>query len=361
MRYVPKSACWRQVGGSFFSDDGSENEKIEARSLDAKRGRFRLRKPRVLVLGNLPSEAISRLADQCDVEIRVDGPFTQSALVELVQGFDGLLSLLTQRVGPEVFEAADRLSIVSNYAVGVDNVDLEAALRHGVVVSNTPDVLTDDTADLTWALILAVVRDLAAASGYLRNGEFGGWAPDLLFGRSLRSLTLGVVGAGRIGQAVLERARGFGVTTLYTSRRRLPSEREAHLRSTWCLFPELLRSSDIVTLHTPLNSETRHMMDEVALRSMPRGGFLINTARGALVDEAALAKVLRDGHLAGAGLDVFEQEPAVRPELLGLESAVLVPHIGSATPETRLAMARCCVEDLINVLVRNQDAERRVV
>jgi len=318
-------------------------------------------KPRVLVLGDIPSEAIARLADACEVEVCSDGPFDEPELIDLIRGREGLLSLLTQRVGSKVFEAADRLAIVANYAVGVDNIDLEAARRYGVVVSNTPDVLTDDTADLTWALILAVVRDLGPAADYLRSREFRGWAPGLLFGRSLRSLTLGIVGAGRIGQAVLERARGFGVTTLYASRSRLSSEREAHLGSRWCSFPELLRSSDIVSLHAPLSSETRHMVDENALRSMPKGGFLINTARGALVDEAALARVLADGHLAGVGLDVFEREPEVEPGLLELRNAVLVPHIGSATPETRLAMAQCCVEDLINVLVRNQDAERRVV
>jgi glyoxylate reductase len=316
---------------------------------------------RVLVLADLPSAATARLADQCQVDIRPDGPFPQHELVEIVPGYQGLLTLLTQEVGESVFAAAGALEIVSNYAVGVDNIDLEAARAHGVMVTNTPDVLTNDTADLAWALILAVVRSLGPADRFLREGHFEGWQPRLLFGRSLGSLTLGVVGAGRIGQAVLERAAGFGMAKLYTSRSPLAASREKELGVEWRPLAELLRSSDVVTLHVPLNSETYHMMDEEALRSIPKGAFLVNTARGPLVDEAALARVLRDGHLAGAGLDVLEREPEVESGLVDLDNVVLLPHIGSATPETRMAMADCCVEDLLNVLVRDSSALRRVV
>lgn len=318
-------------------------------------------KKRILVLGDLPGAAMDRLARDCWVDIRSDGPFSQNEMGELVQGYDGLLTLLTQEVGKSVFEAGDRLLIIANYAVGVDNIDLIAARDHGVVVTNTPDVLTDDTADLTWALILAVVRNLWPASQFLREERFEGWNPGLLFGRSIRSLTLGVVGAGRIGQAVLKRAESFGVEKLYTSRGRLSADREVRLQVEWREFSDLLRSSDVVSLHLPLDSETHHLLDETALRSIPEGGFLINTARGPLVDEAALVRVLRDGHLAGAGLDVFEREPKLEPGLKELENVILLPHIGSATPETRLAMADCCVDDLLAVLVSGRRAVRTVV
>ncbi len=320
----------------------------------------RMSKKRILVLGDLPDAAIARLTEQCRVDIRPDGPFSQQKLAELVPGYDGLLTLLTQDVGEPVFEAGDRLSIIANYAVGVDNIDLSAARDHGVVVTNTPDVLTDDTADLTWALILAVVRNLGPAGRFLREARYQGWNPGLLFGRSMRSLRLGVVGAGRIGQAVLKRAEAFGVERLYTSRNRLSADRERRLQAEWRELPDLLRSSDVVSLHVPLDSETHHLLDENALRSIPEGGFLINTARGPLVDEAALVRALRDGHLAGAGLDVFENEPEVDPGLKELENVVLLPHIGSATPETRMAMADCCVDDLLAVLVAGRDAERIV-
>lgn len=316
---------------------------------------------RVLVLGDLPDAPIARLARRCTVKVRPDGPFRQRELARLVAGFDGLLTLLTQPVGGEVLDQAERLRIVSNYAVGVDNIDLEAASRNGVTVSNTPDVLTADTADLTWALILGVVRDLRGAGRFLREGRFRGWAPKLTFGRSLQSVTLGVIGAGRIGQAVLARARAFGVRALYSSRSRLPVRRERELGVDWSSQTELLSSSDIVSLHVPLSPGTRHMLDEEALRSMPRGGYLVNTARGALVDEAALVRVLADGHLRGAALDVFEREPDIEAGLMELPGALLLPHVGSATPETRVAMAECCVEDLITVLVRGRDAVRRVI
>ena len=315
---------------------------------------------RVLVLADLPDQAISRLATECEVDVRAQSPYEEDVLIELVAGYHGILSPLTQALGSAVFAAADRLSIVSNYAVGVDNIDLAAARKRNVVVTNTPDVLTADTADLTWALILAVVRGLSPASRLLRLGEFEGWRPKLTFGRSLHTLTLGIVGAGRIGRAVLARARGFGLECLYTSRRRMHEDRERELAAEWRPLEELIATSDIVTLHTPLTAETRHLLDEKALRSMPKGSFLINTARGPLVDEAALARVLREGHLAGAGLDVFEHEPLVDPGLLELDNVVLLPHIGSATPETRLAMANCCVDDLIRVLVRGEDPLRAV-
>ena len=256
--------------------------------------------------------------------------------------------------------AADQLEMVANCAVGVDNIDLRAASRHGVVVTNTPDVLTQDTADLTWALILAVLRGVVSGDRILRRGEYRGWRPKLFLGRSLRGATLGVVGAGRIGRAVLEMAPAFGMRTLYSQRRPLPEDLESRLRTEWVPLDDLLAASDVISLHAALNPENHHLLDEAALRRIKPGGYLINTARGPLVDEKALAEVLLEGHLGGAGLDVYEAEPEVVPQLLDLDNVVLLPHIGSATWETRTRMADCCFDDLITMLADGRIPERAI-
>ena len=318
-------------------------------------------KKRVLVLGDLPGRGLDRLRERCAVTVRAAGVGTEEELVNLVAGYHGLLTILTQAVGEEVFAAANDLEIVANCAVGVDNIDLAAAARHGVVVTNTPDVLTDDTADLTWALILAVMRGVVSGDGVMRRGEYLGWQPKLLLGRSLKGSTLGVIGAGRIGRAVLARAPSFGVRTLYHQRRPLSADLEHELRTEWCDLSALLATADVVSLHASLTDETRHLLDDHALRAMKVGSFLINTARGPLIDEQALARVLQEGHLAGAGLDVYEEEPRVVPELLSLENVVLLPHIGSATWETRVRMADCCFDDLITLLADNRAPARAIV
>lgn len=316
---------------------------------------------RVLVLGDLPGEGLERLQVGCTVTVRAQGVSSEEELATLVPGYHGLLTLLTQRVGRSVFAAGTDLRIVANCAVGVDNLDLDAAARHEVVVTNTPDVLTDDTADLTWALILALMRGVVSGDRLMRRGEFQGWQPKLLLGRTLCGATLGVVGAGRIGRAVLERAPAFGVRTLYHQRRPLPPQLERTLDSEWRSLDDLLAQSQVVSLHASLNESSFHLLDESRLRSMQRGSFLVNTARGPLIDERALAKVLREGHLAGAGLDVYEEEPRVAPELAKMENVVLLPHLGSATWETRVRMADCCFDDLITLLVDNRIPDRVVV
>lgn len=317
-------------------------------------------KKRVLVLGDLPGEGLERLRERCDVTVAVEGVASQEELSNRVPGYHGLLTLLTQEVGERVFAVAGDLEIVANCAVGVDNIDLEAAARHGVVVTNTPDVLTDDTADLTWALILAVMRGVVSGDGVVRRGEYHGWEPKRHLGWSLKGRTLGVIGAGRIGRAVLARAPAFGVSTLYYQRRRLAIDLEQELQTEWRSLADLLAVSDLVSLHASLHSGTRHLLDEQALRSMKAGSFVINTARGPLIDEQALVRVLQDGHLAGAGLDVYEDEPRIEPELLTLENVVLLPHIGSATWETRVRMADCCFDDLITMLADHQTPERAI-
>ena len=265
-----------------------------------------MNRKRVLVLGDLPGEGLARLRAGCSVTVRKEGVGSEVELASLVPGYHGLLTLLTQRVGDAVFSAGTDLRIVANCAVGVDNIDLDAAASHEVVVTNTPDVLTDDTADLAWALILATMRGVVSGDRLTRRGEFSGWQPRMLLGRSLRGTTLGVVGAGRIGQAVLNRAPAFGVATLYHQRRPLPPQLERTLNSEWRSLDDLVAQSQVISLHASLNDSSFHLFDESRLRSMQEGSFLVNTARGPLIDELALVTVLRVGHLGGAGLDVYE-------------------------------------------------------
>jgi glyoxylate reductase len=251
--------------------------------------------------------------------------------------------MLTDRVDDELLDAAGpQLRVVANYAVGIDNVDLDACRRRGVVVANTPDVLTEATAELTIALVLALLRRVAEGDRWIRRGERWIWAPNLLLGRSLAGLTLGLVGYGRIAQAVERLARAHGLETMHSSRRSgLP-------------LAELLATADVVSLHLPLTAETRHLIDATALERMKPTAVLVNTSRGPIVDEAALVDALRAGRLAGAALDVFEHEPEVHPGLLALENVVLVPHLGSATHETREAMGMLCVEALRAVLLEGR-------
>ncbi|HEX2188830.1 MAG TPA: D-glycerate dehydrogenase [Longimicrobiaceae bacterium] len=280
----------------------------------------------------LPPEALELLREAGEVR----GPEGwEDALPEA----EALLPLLTVRVDAALLERAPRLRVVACPTAGYDHVDLAACRARGVVVTHTPDVLTEATADLTWALILAVVRGLPQAERSLRAGEFRGWGFWDYLGGDLRGRTLGIFGMGRIGRAVARRAAGFGVRVSYASRTRLPSDEERVLRAEWTAWDELLSSSDVLTLHAPLTPRTRHVVDREALRRMRPGSWLVNTARGPLVDEAALAEALREGRLAGAGLDVYEREPEVHRALLELPNVVLLPHVGSATRGTRTRMA----------------------
>jgi glyoxylate reductase len=263
---------------------------------------------------------------------------------------DALLCLLTDRIDAAVLERAPRLRVVANAVVGYEHVDLHACAARGIVVTNTPDVLTEATADLTWALILATVRQLPQAERSLRAGEFHGWGFWDYLGGDLAGATLGIYGMGRIGRAVARRAAGFGMRVVYHSRTRLSAEAEDELAAEYVSFDELLARSDVLTLHAPLTPATRHAIGREALARMRPGAYLVNTARGALVDEAALVEALRDGHLAGAGLDVFEREPELAAGLLDLPNAVLLPHIGSATRDTRTRMAMLAARNAHAVL-----------
>jgi glyoxylate reductase len=261
-----------------------------------------------------------------------------------------LITLLSVRIDADLLDRAPRLRVVANAAVGYDNIDVAACRSRGIVVTNTPDVLTDATADIAMALVLSTVRRLPQAEASLRRGEFHGWGFWDYLGGDIAGSTLGIFGMGRIGQAVAARARPFGLRLIYNSRTRLPEERERQMALEWVDWETLLTASDILTLHAPGTAQTRHLLDASAIRRMKRGSYIINTARGALIDEAALVEALTDGHLAGAGLDVYEHEPSLHPGLLTLGNVTLLPHIGSATPNTRGSMALLAARNVEAVL-----------
>lgn len=263
---------------------------------------------------------------------------------------EGLIALLTVRVDEDLLARAPRLRVVANAVVGFDNVDLAACRTRGVQVTNTPDVLTDATADIAMGLLLAAVRRMTQAEASLRAGEFKGWDFWDYLGGDVSGARLGIFGMGRIGRAVARRAAAFGMRIQYNSRTRLPSEEERALGVEWVDWDALLTTSDVLSLHAPASPETRHVLNRESLRRMKPGSYLINTARGTLIDEEALVEVLRDGPLAGAGLDVYEREPTVHPGLLTLPNVTLLPHIGSATPATREAMAMLAARNVYAVL-----------
>ena len=300
--------------------------------------------PRVFATRRFPDRVHAELERSFEVDLHdSEWPPSREELLRRAAGRDGLMTMLTDRIDDELFDAAGpQLRVVANYAVGYDNVDLPACTRRGVIVSNTPEVLTAATAELTLALILALVRRVAEGDRLIRRRERWIWAPNLMLGRGLAGLVLGLVGHGRIGRAVAELARAFGMEVVYTS------------RTGGIPLAELLATADVVSLHLPLSEETRHLIDEPALALMKASVVLVNTSRGPIVDEAALARALAEKRIAGAALDVFEREPEVTEELLALENAVLVPHLGSATLETREAMGMLCVEALRAVLLEGR-------
>lgn len=287
-----------------------------------------------------------------EIEVRVfgeDRPPTGSEIAREARGCAALLTLVSDPVDDALLEALPTVRHVAQVAVGYDNVDVEACRRRGVLVTHTPDVLTDATADLAFTLVLAVARRVREGEALLRSGRFEGWSPTMLLGVELSGRTLGVYGFGRIGRAVARRARGFGMRVLYTSRSGAPAEVEASLEATRVPFEALLEQSDVLSIHAPLDERTRGRFGAAELAAMKSGAILVNTARGPIVDEGALAAALARGHLFGAGLDVFEREPEVHPALLGRDDVVLLPHLGSATEAARQRMARTALADAVRV------------
>jgi glyoxylate reductase len=311
--------------------------------------------PKVLVTRKLPTSALDALRAQCAVDLH-DGndPMSRDSLMDRVGKVDALICLLTDIIDQPVIEAGYSLRCICDVSVGYNNIDVPYAKRRGIMVTNTPDVLTETTANLTWALILAATRRIAEGDRLIRRGGWTGFGFDFLLGSDLAGKRLGIIGMGRIGQAVARRAVAFGMEVAYMpsprKNRRKSISRFAGLRARPLSFDELLTTSDVLAIHAPLTPETHHLIDQKALARMKRSAYLINVARGPLVDEAALVWALREGIIAGAGLDVFEREPHVHEGLLSLENVVLVPHIGSATIETRTAMAQLAVDNCLAIL-----------
>lgn len=272
-----------------------------------------------------------------------DRPLTSEELIEKAKGVDALLSLLTDKIDGDVMDAiGPQLKIISNYAVGFDNINIKDATDRGIVVCNTPCVEVDEAvAEHTWVLISALLRRVVEADEATRRGAYKGWEPDIFLGTSLMGKTLGIIGMGGIGTMVARRAEGYKMNVVYTKRTK--DEKSIEL-------DELLATSDVVSLHVPLTDETRHMINSITLSKMKKGSFLINTARGPIVDEHDLVNSLRDGHLAGAALDVFDNEPNIDPELIGMPNVITTPHIASATYEARDAMAKLAVGGILDVL-----------
>jgi len=301
--------------------------------------------PTVLVTRKLPAAVLAKLERVAAVDVHTGDTLPAAELRERVATADAAVSVLTDTIDKSVIDAGSRLKIVANVAVGYDNIDVPYARSRGVVVTNTPDVLTDSVADFTWGLVLAVTRRLAEGDRLIRRGGWQGWTLGFMLGSEVRGKQLGVVGFGRIGQAVASRAQAFGMRVVYSSRREVAFA-EAERQS----IDRLLNTSDIVSLHVPLTPETRHMIDRRALARMKRSAYLVNTSRGPVVDEEALAWALSEHLIAGAALDVFEREPTVHQDLLPLENVLLVPHLGSATTETRTRMADLAVDNVLAVL-----------
>jgi glyoxylate reductase len=304
------------------------------------------------VTNRVPEPAVAMLREAG--EVRIDDreqALPRPELLALVEGAEAVLTLLHDRVDEELLEAAgSQLRCVANVAVGYDNVDLAAAERRGVVVTNTPGVLDDATADLTMALILAATRRLAEGDRLVRSGRPWSWGMGFMLGSSLQGKRLGIVGLGGIGKWVAQRARAFGMEIVYHQRNQAPAEVEAALGAELLPLEQLLASADVVSLHCPLTPETHHLIGAEQLAAMKPSAVLVNAARGPIVDEAALAEALAAGRIAAAGLDVFEREPEVEPGLLQLDNVVLSPHLGSATVETRTAMAELAARNAISVL-----------
>jgi glyoxylate reductase len=307
---------------------------------------------RVFVSAPLPGDVLERLtAAGHEVVVGAAGEGVHGeAFAAGAATFDAIVSLLTDRIDAALLAKAPNVKLVANVAVGTDNVDLAATAARGVVVTNTPGVLTDATADLAFGLLLAAARRVAEGDRMIRAGDFIGWAPTLLVGKRVSGASLGIVGFGRIGQAMARRARGFGMHVAYAQPRRHEEAIERALGATWMTADDLFAASDFVSLHCPLTPETRGIASRARLSSMRKGSILVNTARGACVDEDALADALERGPLAAAGLDVFDNEPVVPPRLIALPNVVLTPHIASADAPTRRAMATTAVENVLAVL-----------
>lgn len=308
-------------------------------------------KPKVLVTHNLLPEALAFLEKNVDFEIGTSETYLpKNEIIEKLRDKEGLLPLLTAPIDREIMDSAPRLKIIANCAVGYDNIDIDYAKQKGIMVTNTPGVLTETTADLTWALILAVARRIPQADHFTRSKKYNGWKLDLFLGKEITGKCLGIIGMGRIGKAVAQRAQAFQMSVVYTDPKKLSEEDQEKYQAVCIPLDELLSTADFVTIHTTLNPQTHHLISGEKLSLMKKDAILINVARGPIVDEKALVKALGARKIWAAGLDVYEREPEIEEGLISLDNAVLLPHIGSASYETRLKMAMKAAKNLIQGL-----------
>jgi lactate dehydrogenase-like 2-hydroxyacid dehydrogenase len=306
----------------------------------------------VYVTRQIPEEGINILKRFCQtVEVNpYDRPLTYDELLGQVKGRDAILTMLSDRIDEGVISEAKSIKVISNYAVGYENIDIKTATAKGIIVTNTPGVLTDSTADMAWALLFSIARRIVEGDKVTRVGKFVGWAPKFLLGGDIVGKTLGIIGAGRIGTAMAMRSRGWCMKVLYTTHSNRNAVLEEMLGAKRVDLETLLKESDFISIHTPLSERTRHLIGAKELSFMKKMAYLINTARGAVIDEAALVNALKNRQIAGAGLDVYEEEPRLKPGLAELDNVVLAPHLGSATIETRTKMAVMAAENIIAVL-----------
>ena len=308
-------------------------------------------KPRVLVTREVFDETLDYLAQHCELEAnQQDVPFSAAALAQRLADKEGLMCALTDRVDGVLLEAATRLKVVANIAVGYNNIDVPACTARSIMVTNTPGVLDDSTADLAWALMLATARRLTEVERYIRDGEWTGWRLKQWLGIDVHHATLGIVGMGRIGQAIAKRAAGFDMTVLYHNRKSVAKDIEQRLNARYVGLKDLLAQADFVILQVPYSAQTHHLIGAPELQSMKPTAVLINSTRGGVVDDVALVEALKAGTIRGAGLDVFENEPKLNPGFLQLKNVVLAPHIGSSTEATRRAMAMTAAKNLVAAL-----------
>ncbi|MCD6171006.1 MAG: D-glycerate dehydrogenase [Thermoplasmata archaeon] len=302
---------------------------------------------KIFMSRRLPSEAIKML-EKHELDIyEGDSPPDKQEIIKRVKDKDILISLLTDAIDKDVINASPSLKMIANYAVGYDNIDVKEATKRNIVVTNTPGVLTETVADLTWALILSIARRIVEGDKFMRQGKFKGWAPLLMLGGDIYKKTLGIIGAGRIGKAVAKRAEGFRMNIIYYSRHR---NEEMERIAKYVSLNDLLKKADFISLHVPLTNETYHLIGRNELKMMKKTAYLINTARGKCIDEDALYEALKNGEIAGAALDVYENEPNVNKNLIKLDNVVLTPHIGSASLETRTKMAVMVAENVLSFL-----------
>ncbi len=305
-------------------------------------------KKRVFITREIPESGLHSLREECDVKVNPHARnLSQQELMEMSKGAAGLICLLSDKIDREFIESHPELKVIANYAVGYNNIDVQAATENNVKVANGPGVLTEATADLTWSLLLAAARRIVESDNYVRQGKFSGWGPKLLRGHSVYGKTIGIIGFGHIGQAVGKRARGFGMNILYNKRNPLSAKQESELGAEFREIPNLLQEADFITINAPLNDGTYSLLGKAEFELMKKTAVLVNTGRGKIIKEEELVAALQKKEIAAAGLDVYENEPAITPELLKLDNVVLTPHTGSSTYQARSELAELAAKNIL--------------